>query len=198
MGALAPLGKVAGRKKDWLVEVTIYTLAGLATSTLVGSTLAWLGGWLLPEQVNRSGLIVAIVVAVVAAARELKWISFPLPQLKRQTKDYWGKFFPGKIAAMLWGFDLGLIFTTYLTFAGVWLLAILAVLMGDPISGVLVFGLYWLGRTLSVWLAPLLMPNAGATPQVIDAIYSQYPLFQRIHVIGLVWAIIVLTLWLAK
>jgi len=189
---------VAGRKKDWLVEVTIYTLAGLVTSTFVGSTLAWLGESFLPEQVNKSGLLVALVAAVVAAARELEWISFPLPQLKRQTKEFWGKFFPGRIAAMLWGFDLGFIFTTRLTFAGVWFLTVVSVLVGEPLFGGLLFGLYWLGRSLSVWLAPTLMPNAGATPQILGAIYGQYQLFQRIHVIGLIWAIINLTLWLAK
>lgn len=173
-------------------------LAGSVTSAFVGASLGWGGGLLLPEWVARPGLPVAITVALVAMARELGWISFPLPQLKRQTKDFWGKIFSGTIAATLWGLDLGLIFTTRLTFAGVWSLAAVAILIGEPAFGAVLFVMYWLGRTLSVWLAPLLMPDAGATPMLMDGIFKQYRLFQRIHVLGLVWLIIVLISWLMR
>jgi len=88
--------------------------------------------------------------------------------------------------------DTGLIFTTYLTFSGVWLLTVIAFFAGEPAFGAALFVLYWLGRALSIWITPLLMPAASATPQVMDAIGEQYRLFQCIHVVGLAWAVIVL------
>lgn len=191
-----PLGKVAGNKTDWMIQVAIYTLAGSMTSVFIGALIGSLGGLLLRPEIGKFGLLAALAAGVIAISRELKWISFPLPQLKRQTKDYWGKIFPGTVAAALWGFDLGLIFTTRLTFSGAWLLAIVTFLIGEPVFGAILFILYWIGRALSIWIGPLLMPDAGATPLLLDKIAGQYQLFQRIHVMGLIWSIFVLTLWL--
>lgn len=195
---LAPLGKVAGYKKKWVVEVSVYTLAGCVTSMFVGAALGWMGRLLFPGPVGKLGLFFAITIAGIAIARELRWISFPLPQLKRQTKDFWGKVFPGTVAAMFWGLDLGLIFSTRLTFSGIWVLAAAVILVGEPAFGAALFVTYWLGRVLSVWLAPLLMPNANATPVLMDGIYRQYRLFQRIHVLGLGWLIIVFITWFIR
>jgi hypothetical protein len=62
---------VAEGKRQWLIDVTAYTLAGVVTSTLVGATLGWLGGLLLPAQVGGFGFLILIAVAVIAMAREL-------------------------------------------------------------------------------------------------------------------------------
>ncbi len=162
---------------------------------LVGTMLGWVGKLLLPVQIGRLSLFIVIGVAIIAMARELGWISFPLPQLKRQTRDIWGKIFPGPVAAALWGFDLGLFFTTWFRFAGLWLLVLVALIIRSPIYGAALFFAYWLGRAFSVWIAPSLMPNAGFTPHLLDGIAGQYQLFQRIHVLGLVWATVVLIVW---
>lgn len=187
---------MAGAKRRWLTEVTVYTLAGSVTSAFVGATLGWLGGLVFPQPVGRGGIVLALAVAVMAMARELGWIKFPLPQLRRQTRDIWAKIFPRPVAAGLWGLDLGLFFTTYFTFAGLWLLVVLAVLVGAPAFGAALFVVYWLGRALSVWIASWLLPSAGATAQFLDSIDGQYRLFQRLHVLGLVWSAIVFIFWL--
>lgn len=198
--------KVAGSKRRWLASVTSYTLAGSVTSAFVGVTLGSLG-WLLAASVlladqqvvlaglEKIGVGVAIAVGIGAIARELGWIYFPLPQLMRQTRQEWGILFPGK-AAVLWGLDLGLVFTTWLTFSGVWLLVILAISAGDWIYGGTLFVVYWLGRTLPVWVAPLLQDSDDAS-RLMDSIAKEYRFFQRIHVFGLAWAVVVLTLWLS-
>jgi hypothetical protein len=189
---------VAGYKKQWLREVIVYTLAGSVASALVGAVVGWLGGLFWPGQVGRLGILVALAIGLIAIARELGWLSIPLPELRRQTKGIWAKLFPGTVAAMLWGFDLGLVFTARLTFSGVWLLVAVAMLVGEPAFGIALFVLYWLGRAVSVWIAPLLMPDADATPWVLDVIYWHYRLFQRIHVLGLVWSTVVLIVWLSQ
>jgi hypothetical protein len=192
---------VAEGKKQWLINVVAYTLAGGMASVFVGSALSTLGGallLLLPAlrvEAGRLGVWIAIAIATVAIAREARWISLPLPQLRRQTKQVWAILFPRTVAATLWGLDLGLIFTTRLTFSGVWLLAAVAFLNGEPVFGATLFGLYWLGRALSVWIAPLLMQDTASTPQLMDGIAGEYRLFRRVHVLGLIWSVFALFAW---
>ena len=73
-----------------------------------------------------------------------------------------------------------------------------AVLVGKAGFGAALFVLYWLGRALAVWLAPLLLPDASATPRLLEGIAEQRRLFHGIHVVGLVWAIAVLVSWLLQ
>lgn len=196
VGALTPLGKVAGGKRQWLIDVSVYTFAGTITSTFVGATLGWLGNVSLPRGLNAAGLVISLAVAIIAIAREINWISFPLPQCSRQTRDIWARIFPSTVAAALWGVDLGLILTTYFTFAGIWLLVVIAFLTGEPSLGAALFATYWLGRAVSVWIAPLLMPDASTTPRLLDGIFGQFQLFRQIHVVALLWSVFVLILWL--
>ena len=178
--------------------MAIYTLAGSISSTFVGGLLGWLGGVFGLDRLGGVGLLVALTVALVAVTRELGWISFRMPQLPRQTRDIWFKVFSSPVAAGLWGFDLGLVFSTWLTFSGVWLLVVIAMLGGEAGFGATLFGVYWLGRVLSVWIAPHLMPDSGATSRLMDAISGQYRLFQRIHIVGLAWVVVVFVFWLAN
>ena len=106
--------------------------------------------------------------------------------------------FPSMVTAALWGLDLGLFFTTWFTFAGDWLLVIVAIITREPMYGAALFSVYWLGRALSVWFAPLLLQDARATPQLMSSIRAHRWAFQRLHVVGLAWGITVLIIWLAQ
>lgn len=192
-----PLVKVAGRRKQWLIDVATYTLAGGVASAAVGGALGALGGTLLPARVAGHGLPVVMVVAATALARELGWHAIPLPQLARQTRDTWAKTLSSTLTAALWGLDLGLVFTTWLTFSGIWLLVAVALLAGEPTFGAALFTSHWLGRALPLWLAPSWLTDTAGVPRVLDAIGAQRQLFQRIHIVGLVWALMILVIWLA-
>lgn len=189
---------MAGYTKNWVAEVTIYTLAGSLTSSLVGAFLGLLGEWVSTIVNGRFGLWFAVAIALLAITHELGWVYYPIPQLKRQTKDIWAKLFARKVAAMLWGLDLGLTFSTWLTFSGAWVLVVLTIVIGKPSFGASLFGLYWLGRALSLWIAPLLLPDASSTDWVLERISSQYSLFRGIHVFGLVITVVILSIWLVR
>ncbi len=187
-----------GVPREWLVNVAAYSVAGGVTSLAVGALLGWLGHTLLPEPISRIGLLVAMAIGIIAIARELGWIAVPLPQLKRQTQRTWAMRFPSTVTAILWGLDLGLFFTTWFTFAGDWLLVIVAIITREPAYGAVLFSAYWLGRALSVWIAPLLLQDTRATPQLMDSIRAHRWMFQRLHAVGLAWGITVLLVWLAQ
>jgi hypothetical protein len=128
-------------------------------------------------------------------ARELGWFAIRIPQLTRQTRQDWFYALPAPVAAALWGFDLGLIFTTWLTFSGVWLLVSVAMFVREPLFGVALFSMYWFGRALSVWVASFLLPEPNATPRLLSEIVRQRRLFQQVNQAGIVWLIIVLVVW---
>jgi hypothetical protein len=184
--------KVAGAKKAWTISVAIYTLAGFLASALVGGGLGAIGQLLLPSEANGVRLETACVIAVIALLREARLLSIPLLQTRRQTNDVWAKIFPVPVTAALWGFDLGLVFTTRLTFSGPWVLSSIALLYASPQLGAILFAGYWLGRAATVWTLPWLLPDPSATAVLLDGIAGSRALFQRIHSVGLAWSVAVL------
>lgn len=191
---MAPLVKAAAGKQQWWIAVTAYTVAGGVASAFVGVLLGSLGRTLMPGQAGDIGFLVGIAVAIVAVLRELGWLAIPVPQVRRQTQPLWAKRFPPAVSAALWGFDLGLVFTTWLTFSGVWLLVAVAIVVGEPGFAAALFVSHWLGRALAVWVVPLLKWDEHDTPRFLNGIDRQRPLFRQIHVLALVWAVIVLAL----
>lgn len=185
--ALTPLVKAAqpGCNRRWALNVSAYTLSGALSSALVGLTLGALGSALGVASIPAAGIMAAALVAIVAAARELGVSAIPLLQARRATPGEWARNLNGALVPALWGFDLGLCFTTYFTFAGPWLLVTLAVVAGSPIFGAALFLAYWAGRVLSVWLAPLLLPDASSTPQLVTTLVGAKRSFQLVHVAGL-------------
>lgn len=187
-----PLVKEAEGKRKWVGAVASYTLAGAVSSALVGAGLGLLGQVFLSRPAGIIGTSLALAVAIATTSRELGWIRLPLPQLRRQTNGYWGKLHADYLAAALWGFDLGLIFTTWSTFSGVWVLAVLGLVSRSPALGAALFVAYWLGRALSVWLAPLMLARGRSTPTLLEALAGLLRLVRQIHVAGIVLSVAVL------
>jgi hypothetical protein len=97
---------------------------------------------------------------------------------------------------MLWGADLGFVFTTYLTLLGVWVLAAAALASAQIAAGAVLMGSYWLGRALAVWLAPLVLDGPASTARLLDEIGHEEALLQLVHVGGIHLMAIVATTWL--
>ena len=172
LGALTPLGKVAGSRKTWLKSLLAYTLAGALSATLVGAALGSIGAWLQQGQQRWPVLFGVALLAFCLAAREWGWLKFPIPECKRQTEKVWAHEFGFVGASALWGFHIGLTFTTRVTYGGVWALAATSLALANPLYGAAVMSAYWLGRTLPVWLAPMLNwsgPDSSHMPEDIMA-----------------------------
>jgi hypothetical protein len=184
VGALGPLGKVAGRRWRWAAQVGLYTLAGSLSSAPVGLLLGAIGQ-ALGAGTHPFWSVVGAVWLLALLMRSMGRWRFPLPQWRRQTRDLWAKVFPAEVAAVLWGLDLGLAFTTWITFTGYWGPVGIAFLLGQPARGAGLFLTYWWGRAALVWASPQLFPGPMATPTVMDALAQQRSLFQRLHRLGL-------------
>lgn len=124
------------------------------------------------------------MLGMAAAAVDMRWRGLRLPQPRRQTRDVWNYRFGALAASTLWGLDLGLVVTTWFTFAGVWVLLASAFLVQDPALGGVLLLAYWLGRAASVWIGPLLLEDAGQTPWMLDEINNRRRSFRSISFLG--------------
>lgn len=188
-----PLVKAAKGRRLWLASMATYTAGGGLASIIVGVTVGTVGSILWPaDGVGLLSLLLLLGVCIAVMTRELGLIRLPLLQWRRQTSDIWARILPMPVAAGLWGFDLGLVFTTWLTFAGPWLLALLAFLGKDAGFAVLLFLAYWTGRVLTVWLAPLVLSDDESIAGLMEELASRRPVLRRVHSAGAAFAVVVI------
>ncbi|GIW04272.1 MAG: hypothetical protein KatS3mg059_0892 [Thermomicrobiales bacterium] len=187
--------KVAGLRKIWLLSVILYTAGGVLSAALLGLLLGALGRLVVPADGWRWAMVASAGIGALAVVRETIAASVPIPQLRRQTPELWRFGVPLPVSASLWGIELGLVFTTWTTFAGPWFLAAIAVAGGNPAVGMALFVAHWLGRSAWLWAAPYLIRSSTAMPEVMDEILRAKRLFAWIHVGGLVGGLAGIAVW---
>lgn len=167
--------------------MSAYTLCGFIAAGCVGATLAKVGRVLVPPEVARIVLLLAIpFLGGLFAAREAGWVHFRVAERRAQTDGRWFREFGILPAAAMWGFHIGLAFMTRITYMGFWLLVAIISVVGSVRLGVLTMLSYWLGRVLSVWLAPLLTSwhaNNMGTAAMSSAAAGRSA-YKRIQVLG--------------
>jgi hypothetical protein len=72
------------------------------------------------------------------------------------------------VAAFLWGFDLGVGFTTIRVASVYWIVVLAVLLIGSPVAGAAMLALYGLGLGLNLTLGLLLLdrPACGARANI--------------------------------
>jgi hypothetical protein len=176
------------------MSVLMYTASGLASSALIGAIVGMAGGWLHgSSHVKNAALCGMGVLAVCLAAREWGWITFPLPERKRQTEKSFAHQFGFITASAMWGFHIGLCFVTRITYGGFWLLVAADLFLGRADYGALLMMTYWLGRTLPVWIGPLLS-NEGDAAKLMDQVTAAKPIYTQLVGLSLLWSAIVMLL----
>lgn len=180
--ALTPAGCIDGGRKHWLTNTSVYTGAGAISGAMVGAILGFAGSWI-PEIASQIWLLIG--VALLCAARELGVINWRLPEVRRQTRARWFMSGPLFLNPMMWALDVGLVFATWISFSGVWLLAIAVVLSGRPTFGAIVFAVYWIGRALPHWFEPRLQRHPRRTLEFSILVAELYPQCRLIHALAL-------------
>lgn len=156
------------------------------TSAATGASFATMGMLLLNLVRPTTLAAVAIATAVWALVRESGVVHLPLPQIRRQTRGAWARNLGPTRAAALWGLDLGLTFSTWLTFAGAWVIAAAALSSASWTVGGGIFMAYWAGRLGSVLLAPAFVRNLRDLPALLDHLNGRTHWARRTHVAGLI------------
>lgn len=124
IGMTAPFAGFEPRM--WLRCVSAYSIAGVATSYLVGLAIAGVGtlaAYAAPQMLLYLG---AAAVVVAMMLRELGLIRFDPPQCNVQTHKDWVYEFGLPTAAGMWGAHIGLGLTTVITHGGLYALVLVA------------------------------------------------------------------------
>lgn len=136
-------------------------------------------------------------LGLALAAREWGWIVFPLPERKRQTEKFWVHKFGYVMASAMWGIHIGLGFATRITYGGFWLLVAVALALGDPLYGATLMLVYWLGRALPVWVAPVLIgADSDDVTNLPETVLDHRRVYHRVVGLALVWSTVVTILLL--
>src|SRR5262245_18502540 len=126
-------------------------------------------------------------IGLILTAKEWNILSFNLPERKRQTEKFWAHEFGFAGASFVWGLHIGLRYFTRITYSGFWALAAISLALGDPFFGAVLMSAYWLGRVLSVWIAPLLIKPDSGCIELTDAILDHRQVLHRISGVTLIW-----------
>lgn len=182
LGALtSPVKAAPGGRGLWAVNVAAFTGGGLLSGALVGAAAAAGGRGLGADLAAPAAAVACLLVAVAVAARELGLVAFPLPYVRRSSGGTWARRWGLPRASLLWGLDIGLVFTTWLAWAGaLWLVAV-AALSGNPLLGAALMAVFWLGRALPVVVGPWLLPSAAVAPWIDAAVEPLRPAFTWVH-----------------
>lgn len=183
--ALTPPVKAARENRPaWLMNVISFTVAGMLASAVVGALLGTAGQLFGVGFEHEVVATTCLALALVIAAGELGVLPLPIPQARRASKGHWAKRWGQPAASILWGLDIGLYFSTWLTYGAAWWLAVVALLSGDSEFAAALLGAFWLGRALPVWLGPWLMPSPRVTPWVGTALAPLRPAFRRVSAVA--------------
>jgi hypothetical protein len=145
----------------WFKAASAYTVGGIVSASVVGGLMGVIGRSL---GANSDFAFLAIIaMSLLLAARELQWVSYSLPQVRRQTNKFWAFEFGIVPAAWMWGTHIGLGFATVIRHGGIFVLSAFSLTLG-PSDGAIIMAAYWIGRALPVWIAGILLPacNDGA------------------------------------
>ena len=173
VGALTPLRALDKSTHLWLHATSAYTLGGVVTASVIGLTLGLVGtaarniGF-----ASQFGFALLSVGALILAARELGLISFALPQVHRQTDKMWALRFGYVTGAAMWGSHIGLGFATVISHGGLFVIAGSALLL-EPIQSALLLATFWIGRTLPIWITPLVTRDERNGEIVTDLLLNR-------------------------
>jgi hypothetical protein len=151
LASIHPLGERA-KGNRWGVTATAYVAGSLAGGLVLGG-LAGLLGELLASVLEIPGAArVALVamIAVAAAATDLRLFGLRIPTPHRQVNEDWLNRYRGWVYGVGYGFQLGLGVTTVVTTAALYAAIALAVLAGSLAGGLLIGGLFGLVRGLAI------------------------------------------------
>jgi hypothetical protein len=161
IGQIGYLGKVS--LPVGVTSALLYTLGATLGASLIGLGLGALGlagRWLLDlgHEANTPGVLLPVAcLALVGGLRDLGFLRFRLPQPAKQVPRGWMEVFGPHKTGFLWGFAVGLAFSTMIQYTLYYVVALWILLAGSPLLGAQVLALYGLAQGVLLILDVLAM-----------------------------------------
>lgn len=147
---LAPRGLYApgsgAERIGYAVWVLCWLIGHVAGGGLLGALLGWLGH-VLPEW-RTAVLVLTAAVCLAYGLGHVALLRLPLPNLPRQVPRGWMCALPWNVVALGYGFQLGCAVATRITIASVYPVLALAFVLGSPVQGALILGVFGLARAI--------------------------------------------------
>ncbi|HEX6510166.1 MAG TPA: hypothetical protein VF221_21255 [Chloroflexota bacterium] len=153
IGQITPLVKVASTR-IWVTAVVGHVAGSVVSAMAVGWILGSIG-MLIGSQRWTLSLELAGLAFLACAVQDTTTRCRLLPTLQRQTPKRLREELGPVWGPLVWGIDLGQGWTTRIVFSGYYALVVSAFLVGSPLSGCLLVGVYGLSRTLPIVVAIL-------------------------------------------
>ena len=164
VGAIGPHVQGTRQLRDSVGSVMLFTLGAIAGGLVTGSLVGLLGALVQSLADERVLAVLAGAAGCVLLLADLGLLGLRTPTLRRQTSPIWYRKRGPHAAWTLWGFDLGLGFTTIRLSSLYWLLVLFVAAFVPPLLAPLVFALYGLGLGIA-FLAAVVAQTRRAAPR---------------------------------
>ena len=142
VGVIGPRVRGTRQVRGSVGTVTVFALSAMVGAAITGSLIGLLGG---AAQALAGEGTLAVAVGAAGCLLLLADLRMRTPTLRRQTCSTWYRERGAGTAWTLWGFDLGLGFSTIRLSSLYWLMVLFVVAFVPPVFAPLVLAFYGLG-----------------------------------------------------
>ena len=142
VGVIGPRVRGTGQVRGSVGTVTIFTVSAIFGAAITGSLIGLFGAAVQALAPERA---LAIVVGAAGGLLLLADLRARTPTLRRQTCSTWYRERGARTAWALWGFDLGLGFSTIRLSSLYWLMALFVAAFVSPLLAPVALAFYGLG-----------------------------------------------------
>lgn len=174
--------------------VIAFALGALASSAILGFLLGLVGAMIPPLAPLAFGVVVAVAAAVLGLA-DFGRAGLRTPTLRRQTRAHWFWRFGTTRASFLWGLDLGAGITTIRVASLYWVVLLVVVLIGTPLTGALVLASYGIALGAHIAIATFAISPTVRLNKI--ALHTTEPIRYALGGILLLWSVFLISQYAA-
>lgn len=145
-----PLGE-RSRGNAWSVTVGAFTLGSVVAGGALAAALGALGSSLVSGMAPSTALLLGALLALIAGVLDLTPLKPWTP--RRQVNENWIGRYRGWLYGVGFGIQLGVGFAVFVMSWGYWGMLGVAFLTASPLAGVLLGGVFGLGRGILLYLS---------------------------------------------
>jgi hypothetical protein len=197
IGTIGCLVQDTTNRERWLLSTSLYILACIGASLVLGALLGGAGhalrgllqGTFVYSLVPHAGAWLIGALAILYALSDLGWLWMPRPTLRQAVPITWWRQWRPYGAAVAYGAALGLGVMTLIPFGAFYVLCALCAVHGDIAYGALLMGAYGAARALVMvpasWGAYRMRTVMALTEWLRTSLFDQW-LAQRILAVALI------------
>src|SRR6476659_6069980 len=161
VGVIGPRVRGTRQVRGSVGTVTVFALSAMVGAAITGSVIGLLGG---AAQALAGERTLAVAVGAAGCMLLLADLRMRTPTLKRQTCSTWYRERGAGTAWTLWGFDLGLGFSTIRLSSLYWLMVLFVAAFVPPVFAPLVLAFYGLGLGVALAGAVVAQARSASSP----------------------------------